>query len=137
MPLLSSAAAEDDDNRLLLIIPLLVLWVGVVLVAVSSLVITARRCSRLWKQHGRLRGGGGGSGSGGAAQDDDVCKNLGFDERSVKRLHQQTYREMTKEVNELRHIQAEVRSQLKTLKKVVEKMKEERLPRVQGLSKSD
>ena len=130
MELSSSAAAEDDD-LLLMLVPWLVFWVVAVTLVAVSLVVSARRCSRLLEQRRcRLRGN-----SSGHDDDDVVCSNhAGFDERSVKRLHRETYRDMTKEVNELRHIQAEVRSQLRTLKKVVEEMKEQRMPSVQGLS---
>jgi hypothetical protein len=116
--------ADYDD---VILLPLLL---SLVLVLFVSFIYTARRCSRLWLERR--------SKAARADENDSLLPDNNLDERSsMKRLHQNAYREMQKEVMDLRQMQTEVRSQLGALKQAVAKMKENRLPSVEPISKED
>jgi hypothetical protein len=95
------------------------LTVALVCVLVLAIAVTARNVSLFYAYRHKQRNNSA----------DNFCPG------EVRRIHQAAYAEMVEEVLELKDLQAEVRTQLGILKKVVSKIKKDQRPSV--ISKDD
>jgi len=107
------------DNALLLLI-------GLVFVVIVALLVTARRCIRLVR---RQRGYHDGT----ADDGEPVTEQDLIEAKALYRYLEQSNREIFNEVDSLRAMQVQTRSQLKAIKEAVAKVKQNCMPPVEAI----